>query len=137
MLMTRNLLYTAVTRARKCVTIVGSDVTFQAMIGNHIEGEPVYNARQKNPGMQGRKRINTFFRGMDAAASGRVDKGKRRLHERKNKTGNWLLNAVYPRRCPICDGLLSREELYLCRNCVERSIRFWARGAKMRETRGQ
>ena len=37
MLMTRNLLYTAVTRARKCVTIVGSDVTFQAMIGNHIE----------------------------------------------------------------------------------------------------
>lgn len=37
MLMTRNLLYTAVTRARKCVTVVGSDVTFQAMIGNHIE----------------------------------------------------------------------------------------------------
>jgi superfamily I DNA and RNA helicase len=81
MLMTRNLLYTAVTRARKCVTIVGSDVTFQAMIGNHIEA--VYNARQKNPGNAGRKRINTFFRGMDAAASGRVDKGKRRLHERK------------------------------------------------------
>lgn len=38
----------------------------------------------------------------------------------KNETGNWLLNAVYPRRCPICDGLLSREELYLCRNCVEK-----------------
>ena len=38
----------------------------------------------------------------------------------KNKTGNWLLNAVYPRRCPICDGLLSREEPYLCRNCVEK-----------------
>lgn len=37
MLMTRNLLYTAVTRARKCVTLVGSDVTFQAMIENHIE----------------------------------------------------------------------------------------------------
>ena len=37
MLMTRNLLYTAVTRARRCVTIVGSDVTFQAMIDNHIE----------------------------------------------------------------------------------------------------
>lgn len=37
MLMTRNLLYTAVTRARKCVTLVGSDVTFQAMIDNHIE----------------------------------------------------------------------------------------------------
>ncbi len=37
LLMTRNLLYTAVTRARKCVTLVGSDVTFQAMIDNKIE----------------------------------------------------------------------------------------------------
>lgn len=37
MLMTRNLLYTAVTRARKCVTLVGSDVTFQAMIDNYME----------------------------------------------------------------------------------------------------
>lgn len=37
MLMTRNLLYTAVTRAKKCVTLVGSDVTFQAMIENHQE----------------------------------------------------------------------------------------------------
>ena len=34
MLMNRNLLYTAVTRARKCVTVVGSEETFQAMIRN-------------------------------------------------------------------------------------------------------
>ena len=34
MLMNRNLLYTAVTRARKCVTLVGNDVTFHEMIGN-------------------------------------------------------------------------------------------------------
>lgn len=34
MLMNRNLLYTAVTRARKCVTLVGNDVTFGEMIGN-------------------------------------------------------------------------------------------------------
>lgn len=33
----RNLIYTAVTRAKKCVTIVGSDVTFQAMIQNTQE----------------------------------------------------------------------------------------------------
>lgn len=33
----RNLLYTAVTRARKCVTLVGSDTTFQEMIGNTNE----------------------------------------------------------------------------------------------------
>lgn len=30
----RNLIYTAVTRAKKCVTLVGSDVTFQEMIRN-------------------------------------------------------------------------------------------------------
>ncbi len=30
----RNLIYTAVTRARKCVTLVGSDTTFQEMICN-------------------------------------------------------------------------------------------------------
>ena len=33
-LMNRNLLYTAVTRARKCVTIVGSEETFVQMIRN-------------------------------------------------------------------------------------------------------
>ena len=34
MLMTRNLLYTGVTRARKCVTVVGSEETFGEMIRN-------------------------------------------------------------------------------------------------------
>jgi exodeoxyribonuclease V alpha subunit len=34
MLMNRNLLYTAVTRARKCVTVVGSETTFAEMIRN-------------------------------------------------------------------------------------------------------
>ena len=34
MLMNRNLLYTAVTRARKCVTLVGNDATFNQMIQN-------------------------------------------------------------------------------------------------------
>lgn len=33
----RNLLYTAVTRARKCVTLVGSDIVFQDMIHNTNE----------------------------------------------------------------------------------------------------
>jgi exodeoxyribonuclease V alpha subunit len=33
----RNLIYTAVTRAKKCVTIVGSDTTFQEMILNTNE----------------------------------------------------------------------------------------------------
>lgn len=34
MLMNRNLLYTAVTRARKCITLVGDDNTFYRMIDN-------------------------------------------------------------------------------------------------------
>ena len=34
MLLNRNLLYTAVTRARKCVTVVGSEETFAEMIRN-------------------------------------------------------------------------------------------------------
>lgn len=37
MLMNRNLLYTAVTRARKCVTVVGDPVTFEQMIDNTVE----------------------------------------------------------------------------------------------------
>lgn len=37
MLMNRNLLYTAVTRARSCVTLVGSDQTFEMMIQNVSE----------------------------------------------------------------------------------------------------
>ena len=37
MLMNRNLLYTAVTRARKCVTLVGNEVTFYEMVNNITE----------------------------------------------------------------------------------------------------
>ncbi|MCI8401549.1 MAG: ATP-dependent RecD-like DNA helicase [Lachnospiraceae bacterium] len=37
MLMNRNLLYTAVTRAKKCVCIVGLSETFDAMVDNQVE----------------------------------------------------------------------------------------------------
>ena len=37
MLFNRNLLYTAVTRAKKCVTILGSSKTVQEMIDNAKE----------------------------------------------------------------------------------------------------
>ena len=37
MLMNRNLLYTAVTRARKCVMILGSEDTVREMIGNSVQ----------------------------------------------------------------------------------------------------
>ena len=37
MLMNRNLLYTAVTRARKCVTLVGNETVFEQMEHNVTE----------------------------------------------------------------------------------------------------
>ncbi len=37
MLMTRNLLYTAVTRARRCVVLTGSAETFRSMVANQTE----------------------------------------------------------------------------------------------------
>ena len=37
MLMNRNLLYTAVTRARKCVTLVGDEKVFAEMENNKME----------------------------------------------------------------------------------------------------
>ncbi len=39
MLMNRNLLYTAVTRAKKCVTILGSSSTIQSMISNEHQNK--------------------------------------------------------------------------------------------------
>ena len=35
--MSRNLLYTAVTRAKHCVTMVGSERTFDEMVQNRME----------------------------------------------------------------------------------------------------
>ena len=35
--MNRNLLYTAVTRAKKCVTLVGSDEVFAQMVANKMQ----------------------------------------------------------------------------------------------------
>ena len=37
MLMNRNLLYTAVTRAKKCVTLVGDERIFESMVDNMSE----------------------------------------------------------------------------------------------------
>ena len=37
MLMTRNLIYTAVTRAKKCVVLVGSAEIFREMVANPTE----------------------------------------------------------------------------------------------------
>ena len=44
MLMNRNLLYTAVTRARKCVTLVGNEVTFAADGAEHVAAKTIQRA---------------------------------------------------------------------------------------------
>lgn len=44
MLMNRNLLYTAVTRARKCVTLVGNEVTFAQMVQNTSQQKTIQRA---------------------------------------------------------------------------------------------
>ena len=36
-IMTRNLIYTAVTRAKSCVCLVGIPEVFQAMVDNEVE----------------------------------------------------------------------------------------------------
>ena len=78
MLMNRNLLYTAVTRARKCVTLVGDENTFYEMENNHI-AKQVYD-----PGF--------------------AYKGELLI----SKARNFFLDILYPRRCPVmilqCQG---------------------------------
>ncbi len=56
MLMNRNLLYTAVTRARKCVTLVGNDATFQEMIENVSEQKRYTGLKDRLDIQQGKKK---------------------------------------------------------------------------------
>ena len=35
-----------------------------------------------------------------------------------NRLTDTLLNTVYPKRCPLCDGLLKRNEPLICRRCA-------------------
>ncbi|MDD3252759.1 MAG: ATP-dependent RecD-like DNA helicase [Lachnospiraceae bacterium] len=56
MLMTRNLIYTAVTRARSCVCLVGIPETFQHMVDNEVE-------QRRYTGLK--LRIQEIYRGME------------------------------------------------------------------------
>ena len=47
MLMTRNLIYTAVTRARACVCLVGVPEVFQAMVDNEMEQRRYSGLRER------------------------------------------------------------------------------------------
>ena len=66
MLMNRNLLYTAVTRARKCVTVVGSETTFAEMIRNEKQQQR-YSSLDRKRAPSGRKdfleKNSRFFTG--------------------------------------------------------------------------
>ena len=78
MLMNRNLLYTAVTRARSCVTIVGSPYAVNQMIDNKYEQIRYTSLRQ---------RICEFVIMIQA------------LEE--------MITLLYPRRCPLCQDILT------------------------------
>ena len=110
--------------------IVGSDVTFQAMIGNHIERTGIQRSPEESGKCRKKTRKHVFpgaWMRLHPAEWIRESAG---YMKEKNKTGNWLLNAVYPRRCP------SVTDCCHVRNCIyagivwKRSIRFWVRGAK-------
>ena len=47
MLMTRNLIYTAVTRARSCVCLVGIPEMFQSMVDNETEQRRYTGLRER------------------------------------------------------------------------------------------
>ena len=55
MLLNRNLLYTAVTRAKKCVTIVGNDETFNSMILNNSQQKRYSGLKDRLLELEGEK----------------------------------------------------------------------------------
>ena len=59
MLLNRNLLYTAVTRAKKCVIIVGSKETFAEMIQN-VDTRVRYSGL-KDRIVERRDKLNSFM----------------------------------------------------------------------------
>lgn len=48
--MTRNLIYTAVTRAKKCVCLVGLPEMFQFMVENEMEQKRYSGLKDPDPG---------------------------------------------------------------------------------------
>ena len=55
MLMNRNLLYTAVTRAKKCVTLVGDDEVFYTMVNNTTQLKRYSGLLDRLKGIEERK----------------------------------------------------------------------------------
>ena len=55
MLMNRNLLYTAVTRAKKCVTLVGDEQTFEYMAFNKSEQKRFSGLKERILELEGMK----------------------------------------------------------------------------------
>lgn len=60
MLMTRNLIYTAVTRAKSCVCLVGNPVVFQSMVDNAMEQKRYSGLKERIWDIQGVKPTDGF-----------------------------------------------------------------------------
>ena len=88
MLMNRNLLYTAVTRARKCVTLVGDEKAFYNMEANVNEQKRYSGLRRPVGGVISWRNYNLNW-------------------------GKWL-DYLYPPRCPVCDRIYADG---ICADC--------------------
>ena len=79
MLMTRNLLYTAVTRARKCVTLVGNPDTFDQMVHNEFEQKRYTTLSDRMPEIF----LDWFPRKQIIEAIWRMGESRRDLNDRR------------------------------------------------------
>ncbi len=92
MLMNRNLLYTGVTRAGDCVTILGSSETVAAMIDNAQEQRRYSGLADRISEIEIIVICNRFM---------------------------VFLDLLFPRRCPACDRVLAIGEM-VCPQCTDR-----------------
>ena len=97
-LMVRNVLYTAITRARELLICVGDERVLAQMAATD--------------------RRSRRYSGLKV----RLRKGKGSIMKLIHR----CLDLLYPPKCVFCDALLGEEETYFCRSCGEKSP--WLKG---------
>ena len=93
MLMNRNLLYTAVTRARKCVTVVGSETTFAEMIRNEKQ-------------QQRYSSLDRRIRELDESEQKESANRGERTFLKKTADFYW---TCFTEKCPLCHQILKKK----------------------------
>lgn len=113
MLFNRNLLYTGITRARNCVTILGSSETVRNMIENVSENRRYTGLEQ---------RIREICCLPEMIHRRRKTKREPEIAERDQKTISKIketgLQLLFPGRCPVCDGIVRPFGRKICPECL-------------------